>query len=180
VSGEPSSVRAGTTWSWQRLDLTLYPSPTWVLTYYFKRADAQFQAVAAADGIGGHVVSIAAADNGAYTSGVYVWIALVSNAGVVHEVDTGTIDVLPNIANTEVLDTRTQAQQNLEMIDAYLANANNLAAATYTIAGRSLSRIARAELREERNYWAAKVAAEQRAERQRRGQPIRNRIYTRG
>ena len=177
---EPTQLRAGLTWEWRRQDLATYPSPTWTLTYYFKTATAQFSVAAAPDGAGGFNVAVTAATTAAYAPGRYTWVAIVSAGAARYQVDGGTLEVLPDFANTSLVDSRSHARKVLAMIEAYLEDRNNIAARGYTIAGRSLDRYALTELLALRDKYAAEAASEARAERIRNGQPARNRILVRG
>lgn len=179
-STEPSELRAGLTWEWKRSDLSEYPSPTWALTYYFKTAAAQFSIVATADGAGGFNVAAPAATTGTFAAGRYSWVAIVANGGNKYQVDQGTLVVLPDFANSNLVDSRSHARKALEMIETYLEDKNNIAARGYSIAGRSLDRYGIAELLVLRDKYKAEAASEARAERIRNGQPARNRILVRG
>lgn len=177
---EPTQLRAGLTWEWQRTDLSEYPSPTWTLTYWFKTAATQFSITASPDGAGGHSVSVPAATNASYAAGRYTWVAIASTGAYKYQVDSGTLEVLPDFANANPVDTRSHARKALEMIEAYLEDRNNIAARGYTIGGRSLDRYGIAELLALRDKYKAEAASEARAERIRNGQPARNRILVRG
>lgn len=176
---EPSQLRAGLTWEWKRQDLASYPSPSWTLTYYFKTATAQFSVVATADGVGGYNVAVTAATTASYAAGRYTWVAVVASGANKYEVDSGTLELLPDFANTNLVDGRSHARKTLQMIEAYLEDRNNIAARGYTIGGRSLDRYGIAELLVLRDKYKAEVAGEVAAERIRNGQPARNRILVR-
>ena len=177
---EPNELRAGLTWEWQRKDLAGYPSPGWTLTYYFKNASSQFSVAATADGSGGYNVAVTAASTAGYAAGVYTWVAIVSSGANKYQVDSGTLTVLPDFANTSTIDTRSHARKALAMIEAYLEDRNNIQARGYTIGGRSLDRYGLDELLALRDKYKAEAASEARAERIRNGQPARNRILVRG
>lgn len=179
-SKEPVELRAGLTWEWVRTDLGTYPSPTWTLTYYFKSATQQFSIAATSDGSGGFSISQTAAVTGTFAAGRYTWVAVVSAAANKYQVDSGTLVVLPDFANSSLVDSRSHARKALEMIEAYLEDRNNIAARGYSIAGRSLDRYGIAELLVLRDKYKAEAASEARAERIRNGQPARNRILVRG
>lgn len=115
----------------------------------------------------------------AWVAADYTWVNWVEQSPDRHTLDTGVVKVLPNPATATALDLRTTAVKALAAIDAYLADANNLSAASYTIAGRSLSRYTRAELIAERSKWQAEVARENAAARVAAGLPDNRRIYVR-
>lgn len=176
---EPAQLRAGLNWAWLRRDLADYPSPTWTLTYYFKTASGQFSLVATADGSGGFAISATAAATAAFAAGRYTWVAVVSAGSNKYQVDSGTLEVLPDFANSSPLDARSHARKMLEMIEAYLEDRNNLAARSYTIAGRTLDRYGLPELLKLRDRYKAMVVSEEHAERMSNGLPARNRILVR-
>ena len=90
----------------------------------------------------------------------------------------GTITVQPAFS-ASTLDSRSHARKVLANINAYLENANNLTAAKYEIAGRSLQRISIAELLTLRDRYRAEVAREDAAANAARGLPNLRRIMVR-
>ena len=75
------------------------------------------------------------------------------------------------------LDTRTATRRALEAVEAYLADPGNLAAAKYSIAGRSLDRFPLPELWSHRDRLKVEVAREEAATGA--GLPGRGRIQVR-
>lgn len=160
-TNEPLSLRAGDTWEWRREDLADYPAPTWVLTYRFKNEAGGFEIVAAADGAA-HAVSALAATTAGYAAGVYAWVAKVTSGAVVHTVDSGTFEVLPNLfagAATLANDQRSHARKMLARIEAAL-EAFELGVKSYEIAGRQLTRRDTPELLVMRDKYRAEVRNE--------------------
>lgn len=180
MSSGPSQLRAGLTWQWRRTDLVDYPSPGWTLTYYCKTASTQFSIVASDDGEGGFDIAVAANTSAAIAAGRYTWVAVVASGSDRYEVDSGTLEVLPDFTTSAPIDSRSHARKCLEMIESYLEDRNNLAARGYSIAGRSLDRYGIPELLVLRDKYRAEAASEERAERIRNGEPARNRILVRG
>jgi hypothetical protein len=84
------------------------------------------------------------------------------------EVDYGTMTVQPN-RSTDSTDPRSFAQIALDNIETYLKDPTNLAAASYSIAGRSLSRWNREDLLREREVLKGEVVRERRAEQIKKG-----------
>jgi hypothetical protein len=123
--------------------------------------------------------TVTGAASAAWVAGDYTWVNWVEKAPDRYTLDTGAVKVLPNPAGATALDLRSTAAKALAAIDAYLADANNLSAASYTIAGRSLSRYTRAELIAERSKWQAEVARENAAARVAAGLSDNRRIYVR-
>jgi hypothetical protein len=93
-------------------------------------------------------------------------------------VGEGRMKVAPSFG-AATLDTRSSARKALEAVEAYLLDPNNLTAAEYQIAGRSLKRIPLPELQSHANWLRQQVAREDDATRAAAGLPRRSRIYTR-
>jgi hypothetical protein len=123
--------------------------------------------------------SVTGAASAAWVAGDYTWVNWVELGADRYTLDTGAVKLLPNPASATALDLRSTAAKALAAIDAYLTDANNLSAASYTIAGRSLSRYTRAELIAERSKWQAEASRETAAARAAAGLPDSRRIYVR-
>ena len=106
-----------------------------------------------------HLIQAAATVTASWISGDYAWRAQVSKAGEVFTVGEGRITVRPSFASG-TQDTRSQARQALDAVNAYLANPNNLAASEYQIAGRQLRRHSLPDLWRHRDRLQAEVLRE--------------------
>jgi hypothetical protein len=73
---------------------------------------------------------------------------------------TVSFTITPSIAVGGSNDQRSQAQRAVENIEAYLANPNNFAAASYKINNRELQRYSIAELRDLLGYWKTRLREE--------------------
>ena len=118
-------------------------------------------------------------ESAAWGAGAYSWTLWVSKDDDRYTLDSGSMTVAPNPATATTLDLRSTAAKALAAIDAYLTDPNNLAAASYTIAGRSLDRYTRADLIAERSKWQAEVLREQAAAGIASGGVDKRRIYVR-
>ena len=78
-----------------------------------------------------------------------------------------------------MLDTRSNARRALEAVEAYMADGNNLKAAGYTIAGRTLNRYTLADLIALKSHLQAEVQREDAAARSAAGLPDKRRIFVR-
>lgn len=114
-----------------------------------------------------------------WVPGTYSWVAYASKTGERYTLQQGSVEVLPNPATATTLDTRSTARQALDAINAYLADANNLTAAKYQIAGRSLERFELSELLNYRDRLAAEVLREDQATALAAGLPDKRRIFVR-
>ena len=169
---EPQTLEAGDRWAWLRADLiTDYPSSAYSLSYVFRREiTGERIAITASSNSTGYVVEVSSTTTAAYNPGRYHWDAYITRTSdsARVKVNSGTLEVKPNKA-TSSDDPRSFAQICLDNIETYLRDPNNIAAASYSIAGRSLSRWSRADLLTERERWKGEVAREKQAEQFARG-----------
>jgi hypothetical protein len=173
----PDTLLAGDTWEWTR-EVADYPAGTWAGVYYFEKGDANFSASASQSGTS-FAVSVAAATTAGYRSGKYRWRLAVTSGAVRKTVEEGWLEVLPDPAAAGNVDHRTTARVMLDNIEAYLRDPGNLVAANYALAGRSLSRWARADLLVERDKLLAEIRAEDAAARNAAGLGNSRRLYAR-
>lgn len=132
------------------------------------------------DNAANHLLTVATTATATWPAGAYTWVLQASKTGERKTLATGQTTVQPDpTAGTAALDLRSTARKALDAIDAYLTNPGNLAAASYSIAGRNLARWPRAELMAERSKWQAEVAREEAAARIAAGLPDRRRIFVR-
>lgn len=176
-TSEPSTVNAGDTIRWNKT-LADYPaSDGWALAYTLLNANSKITINASASG-SDHAVTVPAATSATWTAGTYTWRAQVSNAGEVYTVGEGRITVAPSFG-AATLDTRSSARKALEAVEAYLADPNNLTAASYEIAGRSLDRFPLPDLWKHRDRLRFEVAREDAATRAAAGLPDTRRVFVR-
>lgn len=131
------------------------------------------------DNAAAFLLSVPSVTTSSWSAGEYSWVTSVSKASERSTFASGRTAVQADPATATTLDLRTTARKVLDAIDAYLADASNLDAASYTIAGRSLSRFPRAELIAERSRWQSEVAREEAAARMAAGLSDRRRVYVR-
>lgn len=152
---EPPEVRAGDTVSWT-VNFPSYPaSAGWVLHYALndgKQAAIKFDAVA--DGDQFKVTE----DTTEWGAGYFAFQGYVDKTGERHTVTTGHIRVLPDLTG-EPVDSRTHNKRVLESIYAILEGRGD--ENKYTIGGRSIEKMSRAELETERRRYEWLVAEEQ-------------------
>lgn len=178
-TSEPTTLRAGETWSWLR-SLPDYPAPTWVLTYTLINSSAKQTITATASGAD-HLVSVAAATTGGYAAGTYTLLGRVAKSPEVYSVYSATLQVDPNLAAASTYETRTTAKKILDALDAYLlgrATANELETLEVTVGDRTL-RSDRVSLLKLRETLKAEVLREQQADRMAAGLPDKRRLHVR-
>lgn len=179
-TNEPSELRAGDTWEWRREDLSDYPAPTWTLSYYFRNAAAKFDITATADGTA-FAVSVAKATSAGKTVGWYDWIAVVDDGTSRYQVDSGRLEVLPNLATDAVYDARSFARKMLDYIEAALlsrASSDQLDLINAQLEARSITRD-KAGMIVLRSQFKREVAAEDNANRIANGLGNKNRLLVR-
>lgn len=164
---EPKALQAGDLWAWRRTDLiTDYPSSSFSFSYVARREITGEKIAIPTTGTSeGYVVEVSSTVTENYEPGRYHWVAYItrtSDAARV-EIDQGVFEVEPN-RSTSSADPRSFAQIALDNVETYLKDPTNIAAASYSIAGRSLSRWDRADLYVERDRLKGEVARERRAE----------------
>lgn len=167
LTNEPSELRAGLTWAWRREDLASdYPASTWTLKYWFKKtgsSGANFSITATIDG-DNFAVSVAASTTSGYTAGDYTWAAVVTSGAEAHEVDRGTLKLLPRYDQAANLDDRTHAKKVLDAIEAVIEGRAAKDQQEYAIGGRMLKLTPIADLLVLRGRYKAEVASELAAE----------------
>jgi hypothetical protein len=164
---EPTSLQAGDRWAWKRTDLVSdYPSSAYSLSYIARREiTGERIAISSTGSTEAYTVEVSSNTTSDYQPGRYHWVAYITQTSdsARIEVDKGVFDVAPN-RSTDNADPRSFAQIALDNIEAYLKDPTNLAAASYSIAGRSLSRWNREDLLREREVLKGEVVRERRAE----------------
>lgn len=169
---EPTLLQAGDRWAWRRPDLIGdYPVADYALSYVARReGSGERIAITASEGSGYYVVEVDSSVTADYAPGRYQWSAFITRTSdsARAEIGYGSFEVKANRA-TSTDDPRGVAQVMLDNVEAYLKDPSNLTAASYSIAGRSLSRWNRADLLEERDRLKAEVNREKQAEKLRNG-----------
>jgi hypothetical protein len=169
---EPDSLQAGDLWAWKRTDLvTDYPFSAYSLSYVARREiTGERIAISATGSTEAYTVAVSSATTADYQAGRYHWVAYITRTSdsARIEVDKGVFEVVPN-RSTSSDDPRSFAQIALDNIETYLKDPTNISAASYSIAGRSLSRWNRADLLVERERLKGEVTRERRAEQIARG-----------
>lgn len=160
-SGEPNEIVAGDFAQWKREDLTAdYPSDSYTLKYSARLHSAnavEINITAGAD----HLVQVSSAVTVDWTPGTYSWQAYIERNSDQERVvvRSGIWNVLPN-KEINSSDPRSEAEKNLQMcLDVYHGRISN-DVESYSISGRSLTKLKPEELRKEINYWQGKVNQE--------------------
>ena len=158
---EPSEVTAGDTWTWKKSLSDFLASDSWVLTYALVKDGKQIKLTASADG-DDHLIEEVPTDTAKHDPGIYHYQAYVTKSTERYLVGTGTIEVLPDFAQSVGYDNRSHAKKALDAIEAVLENKATQDQLSYSIGGRSLSRFSWAELIEARDRYRAEYFGEER------------------
>ena len=178
---EPATIRAGDTLAWRREDLTGdYPaSAGWALAYRLVNAAGKIDIAASASG-DAFAVSVAAATSAGYTAGAYTWVATVTKGAERYTVDTGSMQVLADLAAATTADTRSAARQALDAVDAALRVYGSKAyLQEISIAGRGQKFQTPGEFMAFRSRLQGEVAREVNAERLANGLAPKNKLLVR-
>lgn len=186
---EPQKFTKGDTVTWKRTDQAdCYPATGWKLHYALVKSGTlikfDWSTHVAASG-NDFLVTLTSTHTAAFTVGKYHWQAYVtkSDDSERFKIDEGTIEILDDFDTASGgLDNRSHARRMLEEIEALLvakAAGGSLDITSYSISGRSASKLSIAELRVERDKYKQKVDSEEAAERIANGLGSGNKIFTR-
>ena len=163
-SYEPEKLTGGVTWKWKKT-ITDYPASEWTLTYYLRKNGAtatSFNATADGDTF---LVTVAAATTANYATGVYDIVGVVVKAAEKYVVYDGIIEVLTNPASASAYDPRTHSRRVLDLIEAAMEGRIPNGMESYTIGGRSITKISLPDLRMLYEKYKMDVVMEEQAER---------------
>jgi hypothetical protein len=170
----PATIRAGDTVQWvepQQLDLdgNAATSASWVFTTFlrFNAAAEGATITGTARTDGGWNLTIPAGTSEAFNAGIWSWQSRVTSGAVVITVGSGTFEVLPSLSYAGVpgaFDGRSQAEQDLEAVQAAIRAIVSKGAKSYTIGNRSFTYADLGQLMEREAQLKAIVARERAAE----------------
>lgn len=180
----PEEFVAGDYLAWKNTSLVSdYPVASYALTY-----DASFKgtkiAITALEDAGppeAYYVEVGGTVTADYTPGTYVWSAYItdsSDATKRIQVDYGTWTIKPNLA-VSTADPRSHNEIILDALEATLESRATVDQASYSIAGRSLSRMDVNDLLRWKAIYTWRVKREIQLERIRNGQRPGNTIDVR-
>lgn len=172
----PASFNAGDTVRWRMAPAAFPASDGWELHCTFASATAKQSLTAVADGQA-FVFTVSAADSVAWPAETYRWRVRAIKGADEFTVCDGLCVVAPALAQGPV--ALSAARRALQAVQDYLANPGNLTTASYTIAGRSLSRYSLPELWQHHDRLKQEVAREDAALRSAQGLAPRGRVYVR-
>lgn len=155
MAGIPDSTTAGTTLAFS-LALTAYPAPDWSASLILRGPQSIDLTAEADEAL--HTFRVTAADTASWKSGEYWYAIRVTDGLDVHEVDTGTLTVAPDLAAIETdYDGRTHAQRTLEAIEAVIEGRASKDQDSYRINNRELRRTPISQLLKLRDVYRQEV-----------------------
>lgn len=159
----PAKINAGLTFS-KLVTLTGYRAPDWQLEAIL-RGPGVINLVATAEGPQ-HRLASTASDTAAWAPGLYAYAVRATRTdGTVVQIDAGTTEVLPDLAQSSGGDMRSHARITLENIRAVIENRATQDQQRYVIetgnSKRELWRTPLADLLKLEAIYAARVKAEE-------------------
>ena len=160
---EPVTIYKGETVVWNRKDLTDYPVGSYAMSWSARlesNGGTAFTAtVTEVDDY--YKFTLDNSATGGYTTGDYFWVLKVTQSSDSEEliIDSGKITVKDNYFGTTG-DTRSHAKIMLDKIESILEGRADADVSSYSIQGRSLSKISINELLQWRDYYKAEYQKE--------------------
>jgi hypothetical protein len=168
----PATFRAGDTVQW-RVDATrdnlgnAVDSSSWTLTYYLRTNAASEGATVVGSAYGdGWEFTLTAAASAGLTAGYYYWQAIATIGSDSLTIGAGQLEVLAALeysGTPAAYDGRTQAQQDLDAVQAAIRAIISGQAKQYSIGNRSFTKLDLAQLMERESMLKAEVKREQKA-----------------
>ena len=166
-------IVAGDYLAWKREDLgSDYPPASYALTYSARLNGTGSTAISITASESGtdYLVEVASSSTASYTVGIYQWAGYITRSSDSERVQIaeGTWEVIPNRA-TSTADPEPYAKTVLDAIEAVIQGRASQDQMSFSIAGRSLSRMSIQDLLLFRNKFKADWLKEKRMQRTRKG-----------
>lgn len=172
----PNQIKAGLSLS-VLIEADEYPAPKWSALAIL-RGPAAIDLQSKPEGTD-HAFVQPGADTSQYAPGIYSYSLRIQSGANVHELEAGTVEILPDLAaSSEGHDPRTHAQKVLESIEAVIEKRATRDQQSYQINGRSLQRTPIAELLSLRDRYRKEVKG-QKAGKGKRRSPFRSTVKVR-
>ena len=180
---EPETIVAGDRLIWKRTDLNAdYANSAYTLKYSARlegTGSTEIEITASASG-SDYLIEVASAVTANYTAGTYRWQAYITRNSDSQRLtlDSGTWEIITN-RDAATTDPRSRSRTMVEKIEAVLEGRAGGDVASYSINGRSLTKIATPELMEWRDRYRAEYLREVRKERVRNGKETGSTVLVR-
>lgn len=177
---EPIALVAGDTLKFQ-ISLADYPaSDGWTLEYSIQNA-ANIETFSSSASGDDHLVTVAASATATWTPGTYRLSARAVKGAEKYTLRKGSIEVTADLS--AAVDQRSHAEIVLDAIEAMLEGKATKDQQSYSIAGRSITRLTPEELLTWRDTYRKEVKRQRRQEARERGEPatgnfVRTRFLT--
>lgn len=169
----PSTIQAGDTIQWRDVEGAdnlgnVIGSADYSLTYWLRTNTASEGSSVTGTAYGtGWEFTISAATSGGFDAGTWYWQAIASKAGSVVTLGAGQLTVeraLSYAGTPGAFDGRSQAQIDLDAVQAAIRTIISGGAKQYTIGSRSFTKLDLGELMERESKLKAEIKREQMAE----------------
>jgi len=180
---EPDTLIVGDRFVWRRPDLaSVYDPSSFVLTYNFNEDSGGSNkfSITASETSTDYIIEVNSATTRDYVAGEYNWTAYITRSSDSNRfsVDTGHTTLEINLANSSA-DNRSHVKKVLDGIEAVLENRASQDQMSYSIAGRSLSRMSIDDLLTFRARYRAEYLKELKLKRIKNKQDTGNTIKVR-
>jgi hypothetical protein len=163
---EPDILVVGDRWMWRRPDLaSIYDPSEYALTYEYHRDSGgggvnQFT-ITATETSNDYIIEVPSTTTDAYVANAYIWYAFITRSSDSERiaVDNGRAELIDDFADSNA-DVRSHAKTVLDAIEATIEGRASQDQMSYSIAGRSLSRMSIDDLMTFRNRYRAEYLEE--------------------
>lgn len=170
----PAAIRAGDTVAWTLAATSdalgnSISSPTWDVTYYLRMntAGEGVTVTSSDDSSGGWTFTIAAGATAGMDAGTWYWQAVATDGSSTITIGSGSLTVQPSLAysgTAAAFDGRSQAEQDLEAVQATIRGIIASKSKYYQIGGRQYTSLDLPALMQREAQLKAIVAREKAAE----------------
>lgn len=159
--GEPTEVVVGDFVQWKRSDLVAdYPVATHSAEYVARitGGGATEHKIAATENADYYLFTITSSESATYDAGLYHWQLEITqtSSGNRIVVDIGDFEFIPDMDDNQA-DPRIHAEKMLTKIESLLEGKADSDVSSYSIAGRSLTKLSFQELVDARDYYRREV-----------------------
>lgn len=159
--GEPTEVVVGDFVQWKRSDLVAdYPVATHSAEYVARitGGGATEHKISATENADYYLFTITSAESATYDAGLYHWQLEITqtSSGNRIVVDIGDFEFIPDMDDNQA-DPRIHAEKMLTKIESLLEGKADSDVSSYSIAGRSLTKLSFQELVDARDYYRREV-----------------------
>lgn len=157
----PREIYAGDTLKFQKQLNNYSIEDGWTLTYEFLTSSEDLGSFSSTSYQGNHLITVAATTTSGWNAAEVFYVGRVSKSGEIYTVDRGSFTVKENFTTALNLDGRSHAKKVLDAIEAVIENRASQDQMSYSIAGRSLSRMSPEQLFLMRDRYQAEHNKEQ-------------------